>query len=321
MNNTVDITYTDDSNKEINDDNTNPISKVDVSSIITQVNTTTKPLEIQSNNSSSNSNRERRSFFQRIWGSCCGQRTDIVDLPEHSRKPKSYTAGKFNSTSENKTNNPSYQSSTTTSTYHGYGYPQSIPDVPPISKEHIGKKCLVLDLDETLVHSSFEPVSQAHYVIPINIEGVVHNVYVIKRPGVDEFLKRVSEHYEIMIYTASLSKYADPLLDKLDIHQVISIRLFRENCTFHDGHYVKDLSLINRDISSTIIVDNSPMSYKFHPENAIDCSSFLYDPRDVELWQIGDFLCGIRGCEDVRLVCSHWREWCKNNNNKSTVPK
>ena len=72
-------------------------------------------------------------------------------------------------------------------------------------------------------------------------------------------------------------------------------------------------------INSTIIVDNSPMSYKFHPENAIDCSSFLYDPKDVELWQIGDFLCGIYGCEDVRLVCRHWREWVKNN--KSTVPK
>ena len=314
MNNTVDITYTDDSNKESSSDgNTNPISKVDVSSIITQVNTTNKPLEIYSQNGSNS----KRSFFQRIWGSCCGQRTDIIDLPEHSRKPKTYMAGKNNNTTSETRSNPSYQSSS--STYHGYGYPQSIPDIAPLSKEFFGKKCLVLDLDETLVHSSFEPVAQAHYVIPINIEGVVHNVFVIKRPGVDEFLKRVAEHYEVMIYTASLSKYADPLLDKLDIHQVITKRLFRENCTFHEGHYVKDLSLLNRDINSTIIVDNSPMSYKFHPENAIDCSSFLYDPRDVELWQIGDFLCGIRGCEDVRLVCRHWREWCKNN--KSTVPK
>lgn len=221
-NNTVDITYTDDSNKDGNNDgNTNPISKVDVASIITQVNTTTKPLEIYNKKNG----ESKRSFFQRLWGSCCGQRTDIVDLPEHTRKPKSYMAGKYNNSTSDSRTNPSYQ---TSSTYHGYGYPQSIPDVPPLSKEFVGKKCLVLDLDETLVHSSFEPVSQAHYVIPINIEGVVHNVFVIKRPGVDEFLKRVAEHYEIMIYTASLSKYADPLLDKLDIHQVISKRLLEK---------------------------------------------------------------------------------------------
>lgn len=89
-----------------------------------------------------------------------------------------------------------------------------------------------------------------------------------------------------MIYTASLSKYADPLLDLLDVKRTISQRLFRENCVFYDGHYVKDLSLLNRDISQTIIVDNSPMSYIFQPENAIDCSSFFDDPNDIELWHV-----------------------------------
>ena len=99
----------------------------------------------------------------------------------------------------------------------------------------------------------------------------------------------------------------------------IGKRLFRENCTFHEGHYVKDLSFLNRDISSIIIVDNSPMSYKFHPENAIDCGSFINDPNDVELWQIGDFLCGIRDIDDVRSICTYWREWVRDN--KSTAPQ
>jgi TFIIF-interacting CTD phosphatase-like protein len=49
---------------------------------------------------------------------------------------------------------------------------------------------------------------------------------------------------------------------------------------------VKDLSLLNRDLSQTIIVDNSPMSYIFHPENAIDCGSFIDDLGDIELWQV-----------------------------------
>eukprot|EP01031_Cornospumella_fuschlensis_P031002 gene31002-37469_t len=175
------------------------------------------------------------------------------------------------------------------------------------------KKCLALDLDETLVHSSFQPVDNASFTIKVVIDSVTHNIYVMKRPGVDQFISRLAEHYELVIYTASLSKYADPLLDLLDPKRLISRRLFRENCVFYDGHYVKDLSLLGRDISQTIIVDNAPTSYIFHPENAIDCTSFFDDPADVELWQIADFLESIRQCEDVRAHCRSWKEWCRRN--------
>lgn len=197
--------------------------------------------------------------------------------------------------------------------------PQKLPNIEPATGANSGKKCLVLDLDETLVHSSLREEESAHMVIPVNIDNAIHNVFVIKRPGVDMFLKRMGEFYEIIVYTASLSKYADPLLDRLDTNGVISKRLFRENCVYHEGHFVKDLSLLNRDLQNCVIVDNSPMSYIFHPENAIDCSSFIDDPSDVEMWMIGDFLAGINECDDVRHFCRHWREWCKNNS--STVPR
>mmetsp|Transcript_26613 Transcript_26613/g.32655 ORF Transcript_26613/g.32655 Transcript_26613/m.32655 type:complete len:208 (-) Transcript_26613:316-939(-) len=179
----------------------------------------------------------------------------------------------------------------------------------PQLPEDIGKKCLVLDLDETLVHSSFRAVPGADFVIPVQIEDVVHFVYVAKRPGVDEFLIEMAKHYEIVIYTASLNKYADPLLDLLDPHKTIRYRLFRESCVYYEGNYVKDLSLINRDLSQSIIIDNSPSSYIFHPENAIDCSSFIEDPADRELDQIGSFLEGIKNVGDVRHLSNLWREW------------
>ena len=46
-----------------------------------------------------------------------------------------------------------------------------------------GKKTLILDLDETLVHSSFKPVPNPDIVLPVEIEGKVCNVYVVVRPG------------------------------------------------------------------------------------------------------------------------------------------
>ncbi|RHY04461.1 hypothetical protein DYB37_004914 [Aphanomyces astaci] len=150
------------------------------------------------------------------------------------------------------------------------------------------------------------PIPNPDYVIPVEIEGHVHQVYVAKRPGVDEFMRKMAEFYEIVVYTASLSKYADPLLDQLDTHKVIRFRLFREHCVHYEGSYVKDLSLIDRDINQSIIIDNSPMSYLFHPRNAIGCSSFIDDMDDRELDSITTFLTEIRGVDDVRNYCHKW---------------
>jgi len=173
---------------------------------------------------------------------------------------------------------------------------------------------LVLDLDETLVHSSFKPTENPDYIIPVEIEGTVHRVYVCKRPGVDEFMRRMGEAFEIVVYTASLSKYADPLLDQLDKEFTIGYRLFREHCVNHEGSYVKDLSLLNRDLAKCIIVDNSPLSYMFHPQNAIGCSTFIDDvENDRELHSIGRFLLSIKECNDVRDELHKWPA-CDTNN-------
>lgn len=66
-----------------------------------------------------------------------------------------------------------------------------------------------------------------------------------------------------------LSQYADPVTDLLDRCGVFRARLFRESCVFHQGCYVKDLSRLGRDLRKTLILDNSPASYIFHPENAV----------------------------------------------------
>ncbi|KAI1425760.1 HAD-like domain-containing protein [Xylaria sp. FL1777] len=176
--------------------------------------------------------------------------------------------------------------------------------LPPIEPRFKGRKCLVLDLDETLVHSSFKILHQADFTIPVEIEGNYHNVYVIKRPGVDQFMKRVGELYEVVVFTASVSKYGDPLLDQLDIHKVVHHRLFRESCYNHQGNYVKDLSQVGRDLKDTIIIDNSPTSYIFHPQHAVPISSWFSDAHDNELLDLIPVLEDLAGpnVQDVSLV-------------------
>lgn len=179
---------------------------------------------------------------------------------------------------------------------------QPKPLLPPLVASDNGKKCLVLDLDETLVHSSFKLIQHADYVVPVEIESQTHNVYVIKRPGVDAFLKRMGELYEIVVFTASLSKYADPVLDMLDINKVVKHRLFRESCYNHKGNYVKDLSQLGRLINDSIIIDNSPASYVFHPNNAVPVSSWFNDPHDTELTDLCPFLADLTMVNDVRGI-------------------
>lgn len=116
------------------------------------------------------------------------------------------------------------------------------------------------------------------------------DVYVLKRPFVDHFLRTVGHRFEVrargrgpvrhrvldmqrelaagpqllnrqklrlhpaecdpislsllwmlqvVVFTASLGKYADPLLDLLDKANVVRWRLFREACCPYEGSYVK----------------------------------------------------------------------------------
>lgn len=59
------------------------------------------------------------------------------------------------------------------------------------SPEDVHKKTLVLDLDETLVHSSFKPIPNPDYIIPVEIDGRLVDVYVLKRPWLDHFMNTV----------------------------------------------------------------------------------------------------------------------------------
>jgi Dullard-like phosphatase family protein len=93
----------------------------------------------------------------------------------------------------------------------------------------------------------------------------------------------MGELYEIVVFTASLSKYADPVLDLLDVHKVVHHRLFRESCSCFKGSYVKDMGRMGRDLTKIMILDNSPHSYAFNPENAVPCESWFNDYEDTEL--------------------------------------
>jgi len=187
-----------------------------------------------------------------------------------------------------------------TPTNHSKNLGQKKLLLPDKSPEFANKKTLILDLDETLVHSSFVPFEKNDIILNVDFESVMYNIYVLVRPGAEEFIKKVSKYFEVVIFTASISKYALPLLDILDHEKKIKYRLTREHCTFLNGIYIKELKKLNRNLNDLIIVDNSPLAYAFDSDNGLPIKTWYDDPNDNELDKIYPLLEFLSRTNDVR---------------------
>eukprot|EP00727_Mastigamoeba_balamuthi_P007771 m51a1_g3614 hypothetical protein (219) ;mRNA; r:62750-63738 len=150
------------------------------------------------------------------------------------------------------------------------------------------KKVLVLDLDETLVHSTTALV-QHHFTVTVNLDGSPTLFYVTKRP-------HVATWYHVVVFTSSLQSYADPVLDKLDR---------RSSCVLMDGHPVKNLTAVCTDMSQTLLVDNNPLAFSLQPTNGLPIQTWdAQDPFDTALLDMLPFLNALRYVQDVRSILS-----------------
>lgn len=172
----------------------------------------------------------------------------------------------------------------------------------PRQTRHSHKKTLVLDLDETLVHSTLDGSDEhSDFVFPVSLGSITHMVAVRKRPHMHTFLETMARHFEIVVFTASQQIYAEQLLDIVDPNgEFIRHRIYRDSCVVWEGNYLKDLTVLGRDLAHTIIVDNSPQAFGFQLENGIPIKSWYDDDDDTELLRLLPFLEELAHVDDVR---------------------
>jgi len=169
--------------------------------------------------------------------------------------------------------------------------------------EYHNRKKLVLDLDETLISSSQKHISKHDIAVEIYLNGTPATFYVQKRPHVDHFLEVVSQWYEVVIFTASLSVYANAVIDKLDPHRRINRRFYRQSCSQRQGSYIKDLQIVCGDLSKVAIIDNSPAAYSVNKDNGIAIEDWIgNNAQDQALLNLLPLLSDMKDMDDVRHI-------------------
>jgi RNA polymerase II subunit A small phosphatase-like protein len=185
--------------------------------------------------------------------------------------------------------------------------------LPPQSPEHEGKMCVILDMDETLVHSEFLDGEDYMYRQeedtrqtdaqdePDFFLDVCDGVAVRVRPGLTEFLTKLAEHFEVGVFTAAEEVYACPVLDTIDPTGLISFRLYRDSTSEFNGvSFVKNISRVGRDMRRTVLVDNNIQATLASPDNSLVCVDYYGDPADNELEGILDSLMEMDQMADIR---------------------
>ena len=182
-------------------------------------------------------------------------------------------------------------------------------------------KTLVLDLDETLIFTSFEPSNNCDlcFEIDLNInepskfnkvnslikkQKILTKVYLSKRPHLDKFLSELNPFYEICIFSASSQKYASYIIDIIDKNRIISKKFFRDDCIHLDNSetfpYIKDLEKINKNYNDIIIIDDNFSSFILQEENGIPIKPWRGDKNDIELLKLIPILKNLSGFYNVR---------------------
>jgi TFIIF-interacting CTD phosphatase-like protein len=169
----------------------------------------------------------------------------------------------------------------------------------------VKSKLLVLDLDETLVYATEEPLSSRP-------DTTVGDYYIYNRPFVREFLEFCLAEFEVAVWTSSTAGYADGVVRHL-FGESYDLRFVwaRGKCTrrfLPDEYthiYVKNLKKVKKlgyQLENIIAVDDSPEKWSEQYGNLVRVSEFLGDPDDTELKDLMLYLDHLKSLPNIREV-------------------
>ena len=174
------------------------------------------------------------------------------------------------------------------------------------------KKLLILDIDETLVHSDLdfslkEKIPKYDTILHFNSEEEKNiPIPLILRPGIKKFLNYAVQEFDLVVFTASDKQYADAIIDYIEKDKkYFKMKLYRNHCIFIEpGLYIKDLRIFSdfKNLEDIIILDNSLFSFANQLNNGILITSFFSDMNDTFLENVKCYLEFIKNEKDIRVI-------------------
>nr|CCC93919.1 conserved hypothetical protein [Trypanosoma congolense IL3000] len=129
------------------------------------------------------------------------------------------------------------------------------PLIAPKDTRLADRPTVVLDLDETLVYAREGPL------------------YV--RPGLEDLLLFLDDNFETVLWTAGIKHYAEAVVRHIDRHNTVHHTIYRSSAWFRGGSTPKDLSLLGRDTSTTIVFENTPDSIRGFEQNGVLVADYV----------------------------------------------
>ena len=183
---------------------------------------------------------------------------------------------------------------------------KSVPYLPPIDDKY--KYTLVLDMDETLIHFLYKNKANNN-ILKFNMieqNDIMQLGMFLLRPYAKMFFEKLKKLYEIIIFTNGTKEYCDRILEIIDPNfEYIKFRLYRKHSiNKNNDNYLKDLSLLGRDLSKIIIIDDLAKNYKLQQDNGLPISSWKGDVNDTALKDLIPILIKIveNDVDDVRKI-------------------
>ena len=178
------------------------------------------------------------------------------------------------------------------------------------------KPNLVLDLDETLLHSSLQMFAEHQSIIVASAEDNAFSrasgnrrhtpFYIAARSGAKEFVKLLAESFRIHIWTSASASYAQAAIDFLGIRRYVGRVLTLSNCLYSDGYPLKVLSQAGFDPQNTILIDDQPRQVEANPGSAIQVPEFRGE-KDDYLGRLARYLIISSTDFDTKRICAEWK--------------
>lgn len=169
----------------------------------------------------------------------------------------------------------------------------------------VSQSLLILDVDETLIHATNEPLS-----VPYDFKAGPYFVY--KRPHLGAFLDAVSSAFQIAVWSSSTADYLVTICDQIIPPRIeLQFTWARDRCVqqydpeWQSSYWVKDLKKVKRlgyNLDRVIFVDDTPKKLERNYGNAVYIESFTGDVEDRELELLAPFLVSLADSDNVRVL-------------------